>query len=127
MKNNLKWIKVFFIFSLCALLLGSCGIKNKLYSMTLVGSWYGDGTFDILGVDTPFEFATKLEFNENGTLEATVNDESTTYQYSATDDTITIQHGDMSWGVNYIVNGTSLNLKTGSDFSTFTKQIKDID
>jgi len=127
MKNNLKWIKVFVIISLCALLLGAYGIKNKLRSLTLVGSWYGNGTFDILGIDAPFEFATELEFNEDGTLDVTVNDETTTYKYSATDDTITIQGEDMSWGVYYTLKVTSLNLKTGSDFSTFTKQIKGID
>lgn len=96
-------------------------MKNKLYGLTVVGSWYGDGTFDITGIDAPFEFATKLEFNENGTLEVTTNDSLATYQYSMTEDTLTIQGEDRSWGVYYTVKGTSLNLKTGNDFSTFTK------
>lgn len=117
----MKKIKSFAIILLCTLLFSSCGIKNALRSLTLVGSWHGDGAFDILGVDAPFEFATELEFNEDGTLDVTVNDDTTTFKYSATDDTITIQGEDMSWGVYYTVTGTTLNLKTGSDFSAFTK------
>ena len=73
------------------------------------------------GIDAPFEFATELEFNEDGTLEVTVNDKTSTYKYSATDDTITVQGDDMSWGMYYTANGTTLSLKTGSEFSTFTK------
>ena len=121
MKHNLKWIKVFATILLCTLLFSSCGMKNSLRGLTLVGSWCGDGTFDILGLDAPFEFATELKFNKDGTLDVTVNDETTTYKYSANDDTIAIQGEDMGWGVYYTVKGTSLNLKTGSDFSTFTR------
>jgi len=117
----MKRIKAFILILLCALLFSSCGMKNALRSLTLVGSWYGDGTFDIVGVDAPFEFSTELEFNEDGTLEVTVNDETSTYKYSATDDTITIQGEDLSWGVYYTVKGTTLSLKSGSDYSTYTK------
>lgn len=117
----MKRITPLVIVLLCVFLLCSCGMKNALRSLTLVGSWYGDGTFDILGVDAPFEFATELEFNEDGTLDVTVNNETSAFKYSATDDTITIQGEDMSWGVYYTVKGTTLNLKTGSEFSVFTK------
>lgn len=117
----MKKIKVISITLLCILLFSSCGMKNTLRGLTLVGSWYGDGAFDIVGVDAPFEFATELEFNEDGTLEVTANNEASTYTYSATDDTITIQGEDMSWGVYYTVKGSTLNLKTGSEFSAFTK------
>ena len=94
-----KRIKNPFIIFIAVSILIFCLIVNVFSRKTVVGVWYGDNTFDIVGVDAPFEFATKLEFEADGTLTVTTENDISTYKYSTTDDTITIQGETVSWGV----------------------------
>ena len=117
-----KRIKNPFTILIAVSILIFCLIVNVFSSQTVVGVWYGDNTFDIVGVYAPFEFATKLEFEADGTLTVTTENDISTYRYSTTDDTITIQGESASWGVYYELKGESLNIKTGKNFSVFTKE-----
>lgn len=117
-----KRIKNPFIILIAVSILIFCLIVNMFSRQTVVGVWYGDNTFDIIGVYAPFEFATKLEFEADGTLTVTTENDISTYKYSTTDDTITIQGEAASWGVYYELNGEVLNIRTGRNFSTFTKR-----
>ena len=117
-----KRIKNPFIILITVSILIFCLIVNAFSRQTVVGVWYGDNTFDIVGVYAPFEFATKLEFEADGTLTVTTENDVSTYKYSTTDDTITIQGETASWGVYYELNGEVLKIRTGGNFSTFTKR-----
>ena len=117
-----KRIKNPFIILIAVSILIFCLIVNAFNRQTIIGIWYGDNTFDIVGVDAPFEFATKLEFEADGTLTVTTENDVSTYKYSTTDDTITIQGEAASWGVYYELNGEVLKIRTGGNFSTFTKR-----
>ena len=117
-----KRIKNPFIILIAVSILIFCLIVNVFSRQTVVGVWYGDNTFDIVGVYAPFEFATKLEFEADGTLTVTTENDVSTYKYSTTDDTITIQGETASWGVYYELNGEVLKIRTGGNFSTFTKR-----
>ena len=120
-----KRIKNPFIFLIAVSILIFCLIVNVFSRQTVVGVWYGDNTFDIVGVYAPFEFATKLEFEADGTLTVTTENDISTYKYSTTDDTITIQGETVSWGVYYELNGEVLKIRTGGNFSAFTKRSTD--
>ena len=117
-----KRIKNLLITLIAISMLALCLIVNVFSRQTVVGVWHGDNTFDIVGVDAPFEFATKLEFEADGTLTVTTENDISTYKYSTTDDTITIQGETASWGVYYELNGEVLKIRTGGNFSTFTKR-----
>ena len=118
MNKKIKTTAMIFAGAVVMILCVILGLSDRL---TVVGSWYGDGTFDIIGVNTPFEFATKLDFDINGTLTVTTESDTTVYNYNTTDDTITIQGDDVSWGIYYEVAGENLKLKEGRDFSIFTR------
>ena len=98
------------------ILLGSCSPDSKL-----VGTWQGDGSLDMMGMEAPYEFVTKWAFDESGQAIATVEEAEIAFKYSATDDTITLNDGEMSWGVRYSVKGKTLSIETGDGAAVFTK------
>lgn len=98
------------------ILLGSCSPDDKL-----VGTWQGDGSLDLLGMEAPYEFATQWIFTEDGTAIVNVGEEELEFKYSATDDTLTLNGGEMSWGVLYRVKGKTLSIETGDGAAAFTK------
>ena len=100
----------------CAALLSSCGHASKL-----VGIWQGDGTLDMLEMEAPYEFATQWVFHKDGTTEVTVGEETAVFQYSVTNDTLTLNDGELSWGVLYEVDGDTFSVETGSGPAVFTK------
>ena len=100
----------------CAALLFSCGHASKL-----VGTWQGDGTLDMLEMEAPYEFAAQWAFGKDGTAEVTVGEETAVFRYSVTDDTLTLNDGELSWGVLYAVNGDTFCVETGSGPAVFTK------
>ena len=106
-----------FIMCLSLILLSSCSPSSKL-----TGTWQGDGSLDMLGMEAPYEFATQLIFNSESTLIVKVGDEEAEFKYSATDDTLTINGDEMSWGVRYKVSGKTLSIETGNGSAIFTKE-----
>ena len=51
----------------------------------------------------------------------TVGEETAVFRYSVTDDTLTLNDGELSWGVLYEVNGDTFCVETGSGPAVFTK------
>ena len=79
---------------LTLLLLCACSYGSKI-----VGTWSGDGTLDIKGMHAPFEFATQWVFRTDGTAVVTVGEEEIKFKYSMTDDTLTLNGEELTWGI----------------------------
>jgi len=107
---------------LSALLLGLAMLCSCSHEARLVGTWQGDGTLDMISTEVPYEFATKMVFSSDGTAVITVDGYETQYGYHATDDTITLNGGDMSYGFDYSLSGRTLTIYTGGSTSAqFTR------
>ena len=110
--------RYFAVFVTCISLVLLCSCSHEA---SLVGTWNGDGSLDMLGMEAPYEFATQWIFDEEGTVIVKVGEEELEYQYSATDDTLTLNGSEISWGVRYEVNGKQLSIDTGGDKAVFKK------
>lgn len=97
-------------------LLGSCSHESSL-----VGTWQGDGSLDMAAMEAPYEFATQWIFDNEGNVVVKVGEEEVEFKYSATDDTLTLNGSEMSWGVLYEVKGKQLTIDTGGDKAVFKK------
>ena len=104
------------IIALSLLLLCSCSYESKI-----IGTWSGDGTLDMMGMHAPFEFATQWVFNADGPAVVTVGEEEIQFKYSMTDDTLTLNGDELTWGVLYKITGNTLSIKTGNSDAAFTK------
>ena len=51
----------------------------------------------------------------------TVGENEVHFQYSMTDDTITLKTPECSWGIGYQINGSTLRIKTGDGYAEFMK------
>ena len=51
----------------------------------------------------------------------TVGEEKIQFKYSMTDDTLTLNGDELTWGVLYKVTGNTLSIKTGDSDAAFTK------
>ena len=91
-----------------------------------VGTWVGDGTMDIMGLDHEIEFVHTWIFREDGTVtaEKTVNgaEETLEFEYKYTDDTLTFVQGDATCGIGYVLEGDTLTFRTG--VNTFAEYIR---
>ena len=105
-----------FVTCMSLVLLCSCSPESLL-----VGTWQGDGSLDMLGMEAPYEFATQWSFDKEGTVIVRVGEEKLEFKYSATDDTLTLNGNKMSWGMIYNVNGKQLTIDTGGDKAIFKK------
>ena len=117
MKRSIRHAAVLILgFSL--LLLCSCSYESKF-----VGTWVGDGTLDVRGGVTSYEYATQFVFRSDGTATATVNGNEVQYQYSASDDSLTLrEEGVGSHGMPYTIKGNTLTITTGGgSYAVFTK------
>ena len=109
--------------ALCLLLslltLTACGNYEK----KLIGSWKGDGTLDVKGIDTPFEYAERITFSEGNVaiIVGMGRDESIVLGWSASDDTLTFNGEDLSWGTPYTRKGDTLIIGRGDDEAVFTR------
>jgi len=104
------------IICLNLLILSSCGGEAKL-----TGTWQGDGSLDMLGMEAPWEYATQWVFRADGTVSVTVGEETVDFRYSTTDDTLTLNGEELSWGVLYRVKQDTLSIETGDGTAVFTK------
>lgn len=102
----------------CLTLLFLCACS---YESKIVGTWSGDGTLDMKGMNAPFEFAAQWVFNADGTVIVTVGEEEIQFKYSMTDDTLTLNGDELTWGVLYKITGNTLSIETGDSDATFTK------
>lgn len=105
------------VLSLCA-----CGNHQK----KLVGTWAGNGDLDILGSETPFEFAQQWTFRDDGTAVVLVDSEPVEFSiYRVSDDgdtlTLIMDGSETSWGILYQIKGDTLSIKTGSGYAEFTR------
>ena len=101
---------------LTLLLLCACSYKSKI-----VGTWSGDGTLDMKGMNAPFEFATQWVFQSDRTVVVTVGEEEIQFKYSMTDDTLTLNGEELTWGIRYKITGNTLSIETGNTTATFQK------
>ena len=99
------WIAL--LLTLC-LLLSGCSLGSKL-----VGQWDGDGTLTVKGMQTPFDHATGWEFREDGTGSVTTPSGVTTFEYRTTDDTLTLDFGEISHGLGAKVKDNTLIIDAG--------------
>lgn len=110
--------RYFAVFATCISLVLLCSCSHE---SSLIGTWNGDGSLDMLGMEAPYEFATQWIFDEEGTVIVKVGEEELEFKYSATDDTLTLNGGEMSWGVLHTVKGKTLSIETGDGAAAFTK------
>lgn len=101
MKRKL-WIVLLLV--LC-LLLSGCSLESRL-----VGQWESGGTLEVRGTQTPFDYAIRLEFREDGTGSVTTSGGVTAFEYRATDDTLTMDFEEISHGVGASVKGDRLTI-----------------
>ena len=101
MKRKL-WIVLLLV--LC-LLLSSCSLGSRL-----VGQWESDGTLEVQGAQTPLDHAIRLEFREDGTGSVTTSGGVTAFAYRTTDDTLTLDFGEISQGIGASVKGDRLTI-----------------
>ena len=107
------------VLSLCfsLMLLCACSHESKF-----VGTWAGDGTLDVRGGVTSYEHATQFVFRSDGTATSTVNGNEVHFQYSASDDSLTLREdGVGSHGMPYTIKGNTLTITTGGEPAVFTK------
>ena len=107
------------IICLNLMFLRSCTYKARLY-----GTWCGDGSFDMMEVEAPYEFATELTFKSDDTLIIKHGDTVGTYRYAITDDTLTIDAGPISWGMLYQVSGGVLTINTGGNTDAVFERVR---
>ena len=103
------------LLTLCLLLAG-CGLSSKL-----VGQWEGDGTLTVKGVQAPFDHATGWEFREDGTGTVTTSGGVTAFEYRTTDDTLTLDFGEISHGIGAKVRGDTLIIDAGKTEYRFVR------
>lgn len=120
-----KFQQILVIFTLTfALVCSLCACGN--HQQEIVGTWVGNGDLDMLGSETPFEFAQQWTFRDDGTAVVIVDSkpvEFTTYRVSADGDTLTLimDGSETSWGVVYHIKDDTLSIKTGSGYAEFTR------
>ena len=111
--------------ALCLLLLSLLTLTAcaDRYEKKLIGSWAGNGTLDVKGIDTPFEYAERITFSEGNVaiIVGTGGDESIVLGWSASDDTLTFNGEELSWGTPYTRKGDTLIIGTGNDDAVFTR------
>ena len=73
------------------------------------------------GMHAPFEFATQWVFRTDGTAVVTVGEEEIKFKYSMTDDTLTLNGEELTWGILYKITGNTLSIETGNALATFQK------
>ncbi|MBR5534246.1 MAG: hypothetical protein IKU62_05310 [Ruminiclostridium sp.] len=105
----------------CLSLVPLSGCMRSIYEGKAVGVWEGDGSLNLSGITAPFEHATQLEFHSDGTVEATVDGQEFSFRYSMTDDTLTINGEEESWGLLYEIKGDTLTLGSSDHAAAFTK------
>jgi len=66
----------------------------------------------MLGIEAPYEFAEQWTFQADGSSVATVVENEVHFQYSMTDDTITLKTPELSWGIGYRINDRTLRIKS---------------
>ena len=117
MKHRIR-LTIIPILCLGLMLLCACSYESKF-----VGTWAGDGTLDVRGGVTSYEYATQFVFRSDGTATATVNGTDVHFQYSASDDSLTLREdGVGSHGMPYTISGNTLRIKTGGEsYAEFTK------
>ena len=99
------WIAL--LLTLC-LLLSGCSLESRL-----VGQWSGDGTLEVKGAQAPFDHAIHWEFRGDGTGSVTTSGGVTAFEYRTTDDTLTLDFGEISHGIGAKVKGNTLIIDAG--------------
>ena len=91
------------------------------------GTWVGDGSLDIMGLDHEIEFVHTWTFRADNTVTAqkTVDgkEETLEFEYKYTEDTLTFIQGDATCGIGYTLEGDTLTIRTGVDtYAVYTRQ-----
>ncbi len=104
------------------LLLGSCS-QAEYNRQNIVGTWEGDGTLALygmeleLGEEVPFEVVEILHFAADGTGYMACGTEKMEYKYVMTDDTISFQFPEIGMGRAYeFKDDNNLLIVSGSEF-----------
>lgn len=119
MKRHWKSI---LIAAVVLLLLCSCDYERRV-----VGTWVGDGTMDILGMEAPIEFVHSWTFRADGTAVAEKRTSdgvlyTEEFTYSMTDDTIGWSLDGISYALVYRIKGNTLMIETGNGDAVFEKE-----
>ncbi len=95
------------------LLLGSC--HQTVYNLEfMVGTWEGDGELELvtmemeLGEEIPFETVEILHFAEDGTGYMACGGEKMEFEFSMTDDTLTLRFPEIAVGWQYEIKNDIL-------------------
>ena len=107
-----RFIRLIVVSAIFLALVALCACSHEA---RLVGTWQGDGTLDVSATEAPYEFATEMVFSSDGTVVITVDGYETQYGYHATDDTLTLNGGDMSYGILYSLSHRTLTIYTGGN------------
>ena len=99
---------------LAALLCG-CSREAKM-----VGTWVSSGAADV-GGGLDFARATQWTFTEEGTVTVVLDGEAEEYRYSMSDDTLTLNGEEISYGMRYELKGDTFSLHTGSGRADFER------
>ena len=104
------------------LLLGSCS-QADYNRQNIVGTWEGDGTLELygmeleLGEEVPFEVVEILHFAADGTGYMACGTEKMEYKYVMTDDTISFQFPGIGMGRGYeFKDDNNILIVSGSEF-----------
>ena len=113
--------KILGLIAVLVICLGLFSLSPLSHKIKIIGTWQGDGSLDILGMEAPYEFADQRTFQADGSSVVTVGENKVHFQYSMTDDTITLKTPELSWGIGYRINGSTLRIKTGDGYAEFVK------
>ena len=102
---------------------------NEIVESPFIGTWVGDGTMDIFGLDHEIEFVRTWTFRSDGTAtaEKTLDDGTELvleYNYKFTENTLTFEKDGATCGITYVLEGDNLSilLDHRGNYAVFTRQ-----
>lgn len=123
MENKMKKNRVFLLLLAAVslvLLLGSCNEAER-NRVKLVGTWEGDGTLDLMGMEMelgeelPFDVVEILHFAADGRGYMGDGEKRMEFTYDLTDDTLSFRFPDIGMGLVYKLTNDILTV-SGSEF-----------
>ena len=102
--------------------------SEEVADSPLTGTWIGDGSMDIYGLDHEIEFVHTWTFRNDGTAtaEKTLDngtEEVLDYNYKYTEDTLTFEKDGATCGIGYTIEDNVMTIRTGvKTYATFTRQ-----
>ncbi|WP_458407409.1 hypothetical protein [Anaerotignum sp.] len=124
-KQRIRKIVVGLFITIFILIVGFQTIVHFNPYIKLVGTWYGDGTLDLLG-DSPFDGALELTFHLDRTGYVVTEQSETTFTYDVhvhVRDIITLDAGNgFHHGQRFIIDGNTFNIIRDDGVVSFTRR-----